>query len=203
MLNNYSSLTEAAKNAKLAAKQKDSVLNFAAIIELCQEMTDTDSPEKILSEVINQTNYYEYLEKENHDEAFERIADVKELLGIAQEYKTAAEFINSIMLNDESIELNDSDKSDKVSLLTMPASKGLEFPIIIIVGAAEGIVPSSRSVMEGNLQEERRLMYVALTRAKKKIFISYPKLTFNRGIPIVTKPSRFLSEIGGEFIANV
>ena len=62
------------------------------------------------------------------------------------------------------------------------------FPLVIIVGANEGIIPSSKAVMDGNLQEERRVMYVALTRAKKKVFVSYPKFVFNRGIPVSMKP---------------
>ena len=77
-------------------------------------------------------------------------------------------------------------------MLTMHTSKDFEFPIVIVVGAAEGIVPSPKSVMKGSLQEERRLMYVALIRARKKFFISYPKMSFNREIPLPIKPSRFL-----------
>ena len=104
------------------------------------------------------------------EEAFERIVNVKELIGVVEGYRTVSKFNGDVMMNDESVELNDVDKSDKVSMLTMHTSKSLEFLILIIVRAAEGIVPSPKSVMEGNLQEERRLMYVALIIAKKKFF---------------------------------
>ena len=197
------SLTSACKNAKFSGTQQIAVDNFVAVIELCREMISTNTPAEILKEVINQINYFDYLRKENPEDADERIGNVNELIGIAQEYNSLAEFIDNMTVSEEDADLNSKSKTEKVSLMTMHGSKGLEFPFVIIIGASEGIVPSSRSVMEGNLQEERRLFYVAMTRAKKKLFVTYPKMTFNRGVPVFMRPSRFLSEIGKEFIAQV
>lgn len=196
------SLTDSCKNVKFNGNQKSAVENFVEVIELCREMIETNSPTEILRELINQINYFDYLKK-NSEDFNERIANVNELIEVSQEYKTLEEFIDSVSFSGENLNLSDFDKTEKVSLMTMHAYKGLEFPMVIIIGASEGIIPSSKSVMEGNLQEERRLFYVALTRAKKKVFVSYPKLIFNRGIPTPMRPSRFLSEINKDYILKV
>ena len=196
-------LTYACKNVKLRKNQKEALNNFVAIIETCRDFLDTSSPSEILKEIINQTNFRKVLQKDYPDEYEERVANVNELINIAADYATISDFIDSISVNDEEVNPDENDKSEKVSMMTMHGSKGLEFPFVIIVGANEGIVPGDRSIMEGNLQEERRLFYVAMTRAKENLFISYPKIVISRGMPVPAKPSRFIGEISKEYVERI
>ena len=84
--------------------------------------------------------------------------------------------------------------------MTIHASKGLEFPIVFIVSCNDGVLPSQRSIDEGNLEEERRLMYVAITRAEKQLYITSSSESFMFGSPKINDISRFVSEIPSELI---
>lgn len=198
---NSSSLTESCKTVKLNSKPKALLNHFVAVIEVCREMLNTHPPKEILREIVRQIKYYDYIRRECPEDADERIGNIKELLEIAEDYLSVSEFLENVTISDD--EADTKSKGDKVSLMTMHGSKGLEFPMVIIVGATDGIIPSARSVAEGNLQEERRLMYVSITRAKTKLFITYPKITFCNGVPMNSRPSRFLAEIGKEYIEKI
>ncbi|HCL43920.1 MAG TPA: ATP-dependent DNA helicase Rep, partial [Pseudomonas sp.] len=89
---------------------------------------------------------------------------------------------------------------NQVRMMTLHASKGLEFPYVFIVGCEDGVLPHQVSLDEGNLQEERRLLYVGITRAKIQLWMSYSKLTRKFGEHVRLKPSRFFEEIPAEEI---
>jgi ATP-dependent DNA helicase Rep len=110
---------------------------------------------------------------------------------------TAADLAGQLAL------LSRSDKDEggnQVRMMTMHASKGLEFPYVFIVGCEDGVLPHQVSLDEGNLQEERRLLYVGITRAKIQLWMSYSKLTRKFGEHVRLKPSRFFDEIPAEEI---
>lgn len=160
-------------------------------------------PLGVLEEFAKETAYFEKF-NEKDEEDVGRLENIRELLAVAQEFESLNEFLESVALiqSDELAERNDN--GSKVTLMTIHSAKGLEFDRVIIVGLEEGLLPHSRSLLDReDVEEERRLMYVAMTRAKKKLYLS---LTHNRltyGGRHSSIPSRFLSEIPEETITQV
>ena len=175
---------------------------FVGLIESIAPAKEQMALEDFLEHVLEKTGYYDML-KENDEE--ERLVNLKELkedlaLSVKENPETTLEsYLQDIALfTDRSQEVS----SDTLSLMTVHAAKGLEFDIVYIVNFNEGIFPSARSIQEGGrtaLEEERRLCYVAMTRAKKKLYISW-----NSGYSYVLETyktvSRFFNEIPNEFI---
>lgn len=110
------------------------------------------------------------------------------------------EFYNQASLSSDKNDLNKDKRKVNIKLMTIHASKGLEFPIVFIVSCNDGVLPSQRSIDEGNLEEERRLMYVAITRAEKQLYITSSSESFMFGSPKINDISRFVSEIPSELI---
>lgn len=110
------------------------------------------------------------------------------------------EFYNQASLSSDKNDLNKDKRKVNIKLMTIHASKGLEFPIVFIVSCNDGVLPSQRSIDEGNLEEERRLMYVAITRAEKQLYITSSSKSFMFGSPKINDISRFVSEIPSELI---
>ena len=167
------------------------------------ERLRTLPPLDVLEEFSKETNYFDKF-NEKDEEDVGRLENIRELLAVAQEYSTLSEFLESVALiqSDELAERNDN--GSKVTLMTIHSAKGLEFDRVVIVGLEEGLLPHSRSLLDReDVEEERRLMYVAMTRAKKKLHLSltHSRLTYcGRHSSI---PSRFLSEIPEETIKQV
>jgi DNA helicase-2/ATP-dependent DNA helicase PcrA len=115
--------------------------------------------------------------------------------------RTLDEFMQDVALITDA-DVQDKDSGDKVSLMTIHAAKGLEFPYVYIVGLEENLFPSIQSLgSRADLEEERRLFYVALTRAEKKVHISYSESRYRWGNLTISEPSRFIDEINSNFIA--
>lgn len=110
------------------------------------------------------------------------------------------EFYNQASLSSDKNDLNKDKRKVNIKLMTIHASKGLEFPIVFIVSCNDGVLPSQRSIDEGNLEEERRLMYVAITRAEKQLYITSSSESFMFGSTKINDISRFVSEIPSELI---
>lgn len=123
---------------------------------------------------------------------------------MAEGYGTVQEFLEDIMTINPNVDGDEEDgeKKDKVRLMTMHASKGLEFPLVFIVSANEGIVPSWRCESIKDVQEERRLFYVAMTRAKENLVISYTNTVLQKGRVVHSKPSQFIDQISPDFVAR-
>ncbi len=160
--------------------------------------------DELLSQILNDSGYMQMLREDKSIEAKGRIDNLKELVSvIAGSYETLEEFLEHIALVMDS---DDIAENNYVSIMTMHASKGLEFDIVFIPSLEEGIFPSERTVNEGGdkaLEEERRLAYVAMTRAKKKLYLSYAISRLLYGKWQNNPPSRFIREIPRKYINDL
>lgn len=155
---------------------------------------------EFLTKMIDGIGYLDYLEKSCENDGKERIENVRELVNAAREYDIASPdgsltgFLETISL------ISDIDKWDEdaesVTLMTLHAAKGLEFPIIFITGFEENLLPHSQSIdSDDDIEEERRLCYVGITRAQKDLFLTHASRRFRNGQRTMCVPSRFLDEI--------
>lgn len=190
-----------------------------AIREFCVMMRSLEIPGKkekfsiFLERVYRKTGYATILEKENDADSRARRENVLELFSVAKRYDTLSlnvairAFLEDVSLIADTDEIQEDEQA--VLCMTLHSAKGLEFPYVFIVGLEEGILPHSRSVMNhAELEEERRLMYVGVTRAKVMLYLVYANRRLLYGSTQANPPSRFLDEIperlldrksGGEF----
>jgi DNA helicase-2/ATP-dependent DNA helicase PcrA len=154
----------------------------------------------ILDAVIQKTDYLALFQKES-EENLARLENLKELRSVATEFPNINDFLENVAL----VEAGPRNQTkNAVTLMTLHAAKGLEFPIVFIVGMEEGLFPHSRSLMDTNqLEEERRLAYVGITRAKEIIYLTYASSRLYFGERISNPPSRFITDIPEELIENV
>lgn len=158
------------------------------------------SPREVLEEVIEEIGYLGRFDDRDEDD-IARVENIKELLAVSSEFEKISEFLESVALI-QSEELADK-KSGIVSvtMMTIHAAKGLEFDEIVIVGLEEGLLPHSRSLLQiEDVEEERRLMYVAMTRARTKLHLTLTRSRLMYGGRQTSSPSRFLSEIPQELL---
>jgi DNA helicase-2/ATP-dependent DNA helicase PcrA len=176
---------------------------FLSLIDHCQEFLELPL-HLLLEKTIEATGLITAFKNEDSEEAHNRILNLEELIMLARENAergyTLQEFLDHAALRSEA---DDYDESASVSLMTLHNAKGLEFPIVFMVGCEEGLFPHSRSVAEDDLEEERRLCYVGLTRAQKKISLTYSRRRrfFGREGEEMNHPSRFLQEIPEHLIS--
>ena len=163
---------------------------------------------ELTKEILNKTGYMKALELENTAQAESRIENLNEFLTVAMEFEeenaenSLAEFLESITLSSDIDGMED--KEDSVTLMTLHSAKGLEFPVVFLVGMEEGLFPSYRSIGEQReLEEERRLCYVGITRAKEYLFLTCAKQRTIFGSTSLNKISRFLEEIPKELLEGV
>jgi DNA helicase-2/ATP-dependent DNA helicase PcrA len=156
-------------------------------------------PAELIGAVLDESGYRAELEAENTIEAESRLENLEELINAAREYErydpepTLEGFLQEQALYSEQDALDTG--GGQVALMTLHNAKGLEFDHVFVVGMEEGTFPHARSLDEQNLEEERRLCYVGITRARKSLTLSYAKLRSNWGEREYQIPSRFLSEI--------
>ncbi len=167
----------------------------SGFVEAAPEMSNAQLLEKIVSE----SRYLEMLQEEGSEEAMNRIENIRELLTAAEESQERGESLRDFL--DHAALVSDQDAYDEtapVTLMTLHTAKGLEFPVVFIMGLEEGLFPHSRSSGDANqLEEERRLFYVGMTRAEEKLFLSSARFRrfFGAMEQQVSEPSRFLSEV--------
>jgi DNA helicase-2/ATP-dependent DNA helicase PcrA len=164
----------------LGAAAVKAVDRFMSIMERLRERVDGGaSVGDLLQETLSETGYLEALEAERTIEAQGRIENLEELVGVAREYDSVAEepsleeFLQQIALFSDQDALRDEEGT--VTLMTLHNAKGLEFPVVFMIGCEEGVFPHSRAVESGDLEEERRLCYVGITRAKRELYLSYAR----------------------------
>lgn len=189
-------LYRVSEKAKLNKRASDSFKGFVALLVQLKMFSETHTPREFVDEVIKLTGYCDYLIDTEKDDADDKIENLLELENIAAGYSDVEEFLNTMVLNTEKQE----DDTSGVNLMTMHASKGLEFPAVIMIGANEGTIPHFKAVINQDVSEERRLFYVAMTRAEKLLFITRPKITMSKGEPRFCSQSRFLKEVDPSYL---
>ena len=160
---------------------------------------------ELIKETLNKTGYTKALENENTVEAETRIQNLEEFLTVAMEFEEEAsenplaEFLEGITLSSDIDGMEENE--DSITLMTLHTAKGLEFPVVFLVGLEEGIFPGYKSIGEPKeLEEERRLCYVGITRAKQFLFLTCAKQRTIFGSTTYNSPSRFLQEIPEEYL---
>jgi Superfamily I DNA and RNA helicases len=186
---------QAMKTAKLTPNQHRSAMKYMDLIDRINENSKISSPDSLMRYILKETKYEEMLIKETiHEEEDNSVLDnIYTLIDALKKYSSITDFIDF----HKNAFSNRKIKSESVKLMTIHKSKGLEFPIVFGIGMSEGILPSKHAISSGNpmnIEEERRLAYVLITRARDEIYLSSLSNYWNK--PLAA--SRFFSEIEGE-----
>ncbi|MBW3537386.1 MAG: DNA helicase PcrA [Actinobacteria bacterium] len=159
-------------------------------------------PARVLEEVAARTGYVDELEAENSVEAAGRLENIQELIGNAREYETVDDFLEAVSLVADVDEMDEDDSG--VILMTLHTAKGLEFPIVFLAGLEDGVFPHLRSLGDPDeMEEERRLCYVGITRAREHLYLSHAWCRTLWGTSSYNPPSRFLDEIPEELMNSL
>ena len=184
---------------------KANATEFIETIEYLRGNIDQLSISELIKETLNRTGYVKALEQENTTEAETRIQNLEEFLTVAIEFEeeeaenTLADFLEGITLSSDLDGMEDSEES--VTLMTLHSAKGLEFPVVFLVGMEEGIFPGNKCIGEPKeLEEERRLFYVGITRAKQFLYLTCAKKRTIFGSTSYNAISRFVNEIPSELL---
>ena len=184
---------------------KSNADEFVKVIEELRGKIEELSISELIKETLNKTGYVKALEQENTTEAETRIENLEEFLTVAIEFEeeeaenTLADFLEGITLSSDIDGMEDTD--DSVTLMTLHSAKGLEFPVVFLVGLEEGIFPGNKSIGEPKeLEEERRLFYVGITRAKQFLYLTCAKKRTIFGSTSYNQISRFINEIPSDLL---
>ena len=204
------SMYEVIKNAEQYGLNRV-YLNSREFINCMEEIISKKDSLKIselIKKILKDTGYMQSLENENTVEAENRIANLEEFLNVAIEFEeeTAenglSDFLEGITLSSDLDNMEETDET--VTLMTLHSAKGLEFPVVFLVGMEEGIFPGYKSIGEQKeLEEERRLCYVGVTRAKENLYLTNSKQRTMFGSTTYNPPSRFLEEIPKDLLDGV
>src|SRR6266699_2390025 len=195
---------EFAEEAGVGAAPLKAVAAFRTLLQSLQSGALELEVSELVQRVLDRSGYLEALEAERTIEAQGRIENLQELVGVAQEYQqTAAEPSLSAFLQEISL-YSDQDairgEQSLVTLMTLHNAKGLEFRAVFMIGMEEGIFPHARSLEENSLEEERRLAYVGMTRAKERLVLTHASARSLWGNRSYNLPSRFLDELPEEVV---
>jgi DNA helicase-2/ATP-dependent DNA helicase PcrA len=184
----------------LGAAAIKAVRRFMSSMERLKERAESGADvDELLDELLAESGYVDALKAERTIEAEGRLENLEELVGVAREFQQQAEeprldeFLQQIALFSEQDNL--TDEEGIVTLMTLHNAKGLEFPVVFMIGLEEGIFPHMRSIEAGDLDEERRLCYVGITRARRELYMTYARQRALFGRREWNVPSRFLDEV--------
>ncbi|WP_408009164.1 DNA helicase PcrA [Pseudalkalibacillus sp. A8] len=185
---------------------RDQVMNWS-------KMQEYLSVTELTEEVLEKTGYKDALEKEKSIESQSRLENLEEFLSVTQEFekqnedKSLIAFLTDLALIADIDKMDDDEedkKKDGVVLMTLHSAKGLEFPVVFLMGLEEGIFPHSRSLFDDDeMEEERRLAYVGITRAEEELFLTNAKMRTLYGKTTMNAPSRFINEIPDEIMESL
>ncbi|MFH7028418.1 MAG: DNA helicase PcrA [Heteroscytonema crispum UTEX LB 1556] len=191
----------------MAGRSAKSVNGFAQMIRTWQEQKETLPVTEILQGLLEDSGYVKDLQNQATDEATDRIQNVQELYNAALQFQeenedvTLQSFLQSTALSSDLDNLKEGQTA--VSLMTLHASKGLEFPVVFLVGLEQGLLPNYRSMQDpASLEEERRLCYVGITRAKERLYLSHARERRLYGSREPAMRSQFLDEVPEELLAT-
>jgi DNA helicase II / ATP-dependent DNA helicase PcrA len=174
--------------------------SFVTLIDRLNAAAADRGPGDLLQTALEESGYLGELEAEDTVESAGRLENLSELVGSAREFTRIEEFLEQVSLVADTDEITDD---DQVVLMTLHSAKGLEFPVVFLVGVEEGVFPHSRALTEPDeLEEERRLAYVGITRARERLFITHAWSRSLFGTTMYNPPSRFLDEIPAELVES-
>jgi DNA helicase II / ATP-dependent DNA helicase PcrA len=195
-----------ADEAGIGGAPLKAVQRFRTLLESLTAVAGELAVPELVERVLERSGYLEVLEAERTVEAQGRLENLRELVGVAQEYRAGAaepslsEFLQQISLYSDQDEL--SEERSLVTLMTLHNAKGLEFRAVFLIGMEEGVFPHARSLEEQGLEEERRLAYVGLTRAQERLTLTHASARSLWGSRSYNLPSRFLDELPEEELAR-
>ncbi|QQY80195.1 DNA helicase-2/ATP-dependent DNA helicase PcrA [Keratinibaculum paraultunense] len=203
----YSVLQKLDDIPDLSTRAKNSIKGFVEIVNNLMRIKEQMSIKDFIEEVLKETNYIKELEKQDDIESRTRLENIREFISVAVDFEVKnpegnlEDFLATVSL------LSDVDKTEDLkntaTMLTVHSAKGLEFPVVFLVGMEEGLFPIFRALdNESELEEERRLCYVAITRAQKLLFITHAKIRTIYGNTSYSLPSRFIDEIPKNLITT-
>jgi DNA helicase II / ATP-dependent DNA helicase PcrA len=183
--------------SKVPKDAKEEWPKFVASLQQVKEMMRTMKPHNAVEIAIDGW-YGDYL-KGAFANYVSRLDDLKSLIGFASRYEDMQDLLAQIMLlNSETSDRSADPEADALRLTTVHQAKGLEYSAVFLIGLAEGMFPLRRSIESGDLEEERRLFYVAVTRARDELYLCFPKVNTKGGPTMLMTPSRFLQELSSD-----
>ncbi|WP_077210710.1 DNA helicase PcrA [Bacillus dakarensis] len=195
----------------LSPKITKAAAEFRKLIEGYSNMQEYLSVTELVEQVLDKTGYKDMLKAEKSIESESRLENLDEFLSVTKAFEDASEdksliaFLTDLALVADIDKLDDDgEKTDTVVLMTLHSAKGLEFPVVFLMGMEEGVFPHSRSLMEeAEMEEERRLAYVGITRAEEELYITNAQMRTLFGRTNMNPPSRFIKEIPEHLLEGV
>ncbi|MCY7692709.1 DNA helicase PcrA [Bacillus altitudinis] len=196
----------------LSARAANALDEFKQLIDQMTNMQDYLSVTELTEEILEKTGYREALKIEKTIEAQSRLENIDEFLSVTKNFeeqnedKSLVTFLTDLALVADIDKLDEAEEEDQdaVILMTLHAAKGLEFPVVFLMGMEEGVFPHSRSLMEdAEMEEERRLAYVGITRAEEELYLSSAKMRTLFGRTNMNLESRFIREIPADLLDNL
>jgi DNA helicase-2/ATP-dependent DNA helicase PcrA len=186
------------EEANVSGRAATGIREFVALVDELTEISD-QGPATLLQRALDKSGYVEELRNERSIEAEGRLENLAELIGTADDFESTDEFLEQVSLVSDTDEL-DADES-QVVLMTLHSAKGLEFPVVFILGFEDGVFPHIRSLSDPDeLEEERRLCYVGITRTQHRLYLTNAWSRTLFGSTQYNPPSRFLDEIPAELV---
>ncbi|MEV0426024.1 DNA helicase PcrA [Micromonospora sp. NPDC050495] len=200
----------------ISTRAANGIAEFVALLDGARELADTGTPEEVLEALLTRSGYLSELEESLDPQDAGRVDNLQELVSVAREYTeriealggederaTVAGFLEQVALvaDADQIPADDPDHQGVVTLMTLHTAKGLEFPVVFLSGLEDGVFPHLRSLGDTReLEEERRLAYVGITRARQRLYLSRAVTRSAWGAPAYNPPSRFLEELPPDLV---
>ncbi len=196
-----------AGDAGIGPQVRRGIEEFVSTVDALAAFAADHTAREVLDRALDLTGYRRMLESEATDEAYARLENLDELAAVAQEVEemtgegTLEAFLQHLALQTDVDTFEE--RADRVTLMTLHSAKGLEFPVVVLAGLEEGLFPHARAVEhDASLEEERRLCYVGMTRARSRLLFTYARQRTTYGLSRPSLPSRFLAEIPPEHLAR-
>ncbi|WP_027644394.1 DNA helicase PcrA [Salinispora oceanensis] len=200
----------------ISTRAANGIAEFIALLDGAREVAETSAPEEVLEALLNRSGYLTELEESLDPQDAGRVDNLQELVSVAREYTerveglgeegeraTVAGFLEQVALVADADQLpaDDPEHQGVVTLMTLHTAKGLEFPVVFLTGMEDGVFPHARTFGDNHeLEEERRLAYVGITRARQRLYLSRAVTRSAWGQPAYNAPSRFLAELPVELV---
>ena len=194
-------LTNAEQTDTLTSRAKNAFMRLGGILRELQARIEAEAnPSEIIEQLIDKVGYRDFV-LDGTPQAEEREQNLGVIVADAQTFASLQDFLEEVALMSS---VDQADDQSKVTLMTLHAAKGLEFPVVFMVGMEDGLFPSERALEEGprNLEEERRLCYVGMTRAREELYLLYAQSRQQFGLRTTRMASRFLEDMGAEVFAQ-